>query len=204
MTLAEIDQNFRKGTVAWYEAAFAIVAFDQGYETRVERVARVVLAGKARYQKVESITGVPWRLIACIHNMECSCDFRGVLHNGELIVGTGRRTTLVPRGRGPFASWEAAALDALKLDGLANIKDWSIGLELKWAEIFNGTGYLRYHAQENSPYIWGCTTINDGTGKYVADGKYDPNANANAQVGVAAVYKQLQIWGEFGAMKMAS
>lgn len=192
-SLDDINLNLKKGSVDWYEAAFQIMTFDKGFESQIAKTAQLVLSGKSRYDVVSKETGVPWRLIGTLHNMECGCDFSGVLHNGQRIVGTTRKTTIVPVGRGPFATWEASALDALKLDGLTNMANWTLGLELKWAESFNGLGYLKYHPQENSPYIWACTSINDGEGKYVSDGKFDPSANTNSQVGIAAIYKQLDI-----------
>jgi lysozyme family protein len=189
--------NFKKGTIAWYEQAYKEMVFDKGFETEISRAARRVQAGMFQYRDLQAKYGVPAQFIGCLHNMECLNNFRGYLGNGELIIGTGRKSTLVPKGRGPFGTFEAGAADAFKLDGLLGIKDWSLGLELLLAEKFNGTGYLKYHAQENSPYIWACTSINDGKGKYVRDGVYDPNAPTNGQVGVAAIYKQLEIWGEF-------
>lgn len=189
--------KLRKGTVEWYEEAYRIMRFDHGYEGRIEAVAKKVLSGRDRYQKFLHSYGliIPWRVIACIHLMEASCDWRATLHNGERIIGTGRKTRLVPEGFGPFATWEEGAISAVRHMRLDRTKQWTLGLELQMAEIFNGLGYLKHHSSENSPYIWGCTSLNDGTGKYVADGHYDPNANANAQVGVAAVYKQLDQWG---------
>ncbi len=193
MTLAEIDQHYKKGTVGWYEAAYLIMKFVPFHQQAILDTANRVLAGKSRYMDISMKTGVPWRLIGCLHNMECNCDFRGVLHNGERIVGTGQRTTIVPIGRGPFATWEIAALDALKLDGLNGVKNWSVGLELMYAEKFNGWGYIMYHPKENSPYVWACTSINDGHGKYVRDRVFDENAPTDGQVGVAAIYKQIDL-----------
>ena len=189
-------ENYRKGSVDWYREAYNIMKFDKGEEAKIVSVAHRVLAGRDRYMWVTQRTGVPWRLIGCLHNMEASCNFKGVLHNGELIVGTDRKTTIVPKGLGPFKTWEDAALDALKREGLTSIKDWTVGLELKISEQFNGLGYLKYHQSENSPYIWACTSLNDGKGKYVSDGKFDANAPTNNQVGVAAIYRQIESWGK--------
>jgi lysozyme family protein len=187
---------FKKGTVPWYEFEYQRMTFDNGFEHAIAAATLIVMKGREQYKALEAKTGVPWRLIACIHNMECGCNFKGYLGNGQLIIGTSRRSTIVPKGRGPFATFEAGALDALRLDGLTGISGWSIGMELKQAEIFNGTGYLKYHPTENSPYIWAQTSVNDGSGKYTGDGHYDPNANANAQTGVAAIYKQIELWGK--------
>ena len=197
-SLQGIDKQFKKGTDAWYEAAYRIMQFDRGMSARIESAARRVLLGKPQYVRVEDATKVPWYMIGVIHNMECSCNFKGVLHNGEAIVGTGRKTRLVPAGRGPFATWYDAALDAIRIQGMYRDDGggWPLGHVLKLLELFNGAGYLKFHPQENTPYLWACTTINDGTGKYVADGHWSESADANAQVGCAAIIRQLELWGE--------
>jgi lysozyme family protein len=188
--------DLKKGMLEWYELAYKQMTFDLGLEGRIESAARRVLLGRPKYKNVSDKTGVPWRLIGAIHNMESSCDFTGVLHNGERIIGTDKKTTLVPKGLGPFATWESSALDALTREGFTRISKWTLGLELQLAERYNGTGYLRKHPEENSPYLWACTSINDGQGKYIADGQYSETADANKQVGIAAIYKQLELWGE--------
>lgn len=187
----------KKGTPVWYEAAYRLCEFDKGYEPTIAKAAKRVLAGKPQYLEVEALTGVPWYMIGCNHNMECSCDFRGVLHNGERIIGTGKQTKLVPKGRGPFATWRDAALDAISIESKYKSKEpWTIGRVLQAMELFNGAGYLKHHPEENSPYLWAQTNINDGHGKYVADGQYSSSANANGQTGAAAIIKQLELWGE--------
>lgn len=186
----------KPGTIPWYKELWKQCTFDKGFESQIKRATDRVLAGKTRYESVSKITKVPWYVIGALHNMEASCDFTGVLHNGERIIGKGVKTKLVPKGRGPFASWEESAVDSLKYDGIYLITDWSIGNILKAAEAYNGTGYLKYHPEEKSPYLWACTSINDGKGKYVADGKWDHNAPTNGQVGFAAILKQLELDGK--------
>lgn len=185
---------YKLGTVSFYEYEFRRMRFDAGYENQIMKAAKSLLPGKPRYDHLRDITGVPWTLIAMIHKMEGDGNFGTYLGNGQSIH---RRTSIVPIGRGPFSTFEAGALDALQLDGLTGVKNWSTGLELQFAEKFNGLGYIRSHPSERSPYIWACSSVNDGTGKYVADGQYSPSANANAQVGVATMMKQLEILGEY-------
>ncbi|RYF36167.1 MAG: hypothetical protein EOO38_28060 [Cytophagaceae bacterium] len=183
--------SLRRGTVEWYEDLFKKMKYDTGKEPQIATHAKIILKGLVRYNALEKQTGVPAELIGAIHMMEGSCDFRAYLGNGEKIVGTGRKSAIVPKGRGPFKTFEAGALDALKLLGLLDVKKWSLGLTLQYAEKFNGLGYLLYHPEDNSPYIWACTNMNDGKGKYVADGQYDKHASTDAQVGVAAMFKWL-------------
>src|SRR5262245_2393450 len=76
----------------------------------VTRIARKLMRHKAQYQIVEARTGVPWFVIAALHNRESNADFSTYLGNGEPL---NRRTIQVPKGRGPFENWEAGAVDAL-------------------------------------------------------------------------------------------
>lgn len=153
--------------------------------------ARRILKLRPRYLVVENKTGVPWWWIAVTHMRESSCNFAGVLHNGEHIIGTGRKTRLVPKGRGPFTSWEQAAVDAIKLKGLHRIADWSIERALYECERFNGWGY--HWKRQPSPYVWAGTSFYK-SGKYVRDGVYDPS-HVDTQLGCAAVLKSLEKLG---------
>ncbi len=134
-----------------------------------ERYAAQLLAHKARYQIIEAGTGVPWHLIAILHLRESNANFDTYLGNGQSLH---RRTTIVPKGRGPFASFEDGAVDALKMDGLTSVKDWRLEKELYYCEIFNGAGYDARGLP--SPYVWGGTSV-QRPGKYVSDGKFNPS-----------------------------
>lgn len=185
---------FKRASVQWYEFLYRGMKFDTGTEKKIVEAAKSLLIGKKRYEDLTRRTRVPWNTIAALHKMEGNANFDTYLGNGQSIH---RKTTIVPIGRGPFATFEDGAMDALKLDGLTNVLNWSIGLELKYAEQFNGLGYMKYHPSEFSPYVWACSSVNDGTGKYTSDGHYDETANANAQVGVATMFKQLELMGEY-------
>ena len=154
----------------------------------IDRFMALIYRNRGRYQAVSDKTGVPWYFIAATHMRESSCDFRGVLHNGEHIIGSGRKTTLVPRGRGPFKTWEEAAIDALRLHSLHRIPDWSIERVLYECERFNGWGY--YYKGRVSPYVWSGTTLYK-SGKYVADGVYDPS-HVDSQLGCAVILKRIE------------
>jgi lysozyme family protein len=152
--------------------------------------AQKLLAAKPRYAAVATVTGVPWFVIAVIHERESSGDFRGVLHNGEAIIGTGRKTTLVPKGRGPFSSWEDAAVDALTNchPYAARNTDWSAGGTLTLLERYNGLGYFSRGLP--SPYLW-AGTDQYAKGKYVRDGVFDAGA-VDKQPGCAGLLMALQ------------
>jgi lysozyme family protein len=142
--------------------------------------ARFAIEHKARYVAVEATTGVPWAMIACIHRRESDSNFSAWLGNGDPI---NRKSYHVPAGYGPFSTWEAGAVVALKIDGLTSVHDWTLEKELFYQELFNGAGYGERGLP--SPYIWGGTNI-QRAGKYVADGQWDGSA-WDSQPGCAAI-----------------
>jgi lysozyme family protein len=97
----------------------------------------------------------------------------------------GRKTKLVPAGRGPFATWEDAATDALKLKGLHKITDWSIERMGYEGERFNGLGYVGKGV--NSAYLWAGSTL-EQSGKYVADHVWNKSFD-DPQIGVMDSYQ---------------
>jgi lysozyme family protein len=151
-------------------------------KTEAASVAARLHRAKARYQAVEAKTGVPWFIIAVIHERESSQDWRGSLAQGD---PWDRVSIHVPAGRGPFASWEAAAIDALVAcpPFLARHRDWSAAGALTALETYNGIGYAARGAP--SPYVWSGTD-QYRSGKYVRDGVYDPG-RVDPQLGCAAI-----------------
>jgi len=172
---------------------------DEEAKPSLKWVVNKINSGISRYKEVEAETRVPWYVIAILHLRECSLDFRGVLHNGEKIIGKGVKTKLVPAGKGPFSTWEGAAIDALKHDGLTSVTDWSLGNILAMTEKFNGLGYRKKIGDsgsiEYSPYITAGTNWSDETGKYVRDRVFDPSAK-ESQLGVLAILIGLGIVAE--------
>lgn len=141
---------------------------------------------KARYQFVEKATAVPWAVIAVEHEREASQSWKANLAQGD---PWNARSIHVPRGRGPFESWEAAAIDALEncAPYLAHWTDWSIPGALTALEEFNGLGYAAHGVA--SPYVW-ASTDQYHSGKYISDGHFDPNA-IDHQLGCAALLQQM-------------
>lgn len=158
--------------------------------TAINAQAAKIEAHRDRYEAVSKATGVPWDVIGVIHYRESSGDFKGVLHNGQKIIGTGKKTTIVPKGRGPFSTWEEAAIDALvnAPPKAALNKDWSIAGALDILERYNGLGYRNKGLP--SPYLW-AGTDQYVKGKYVADGEYDPE-HIDKQLGVAPILMKLR------------
>jgi lysozyme family protein len=163
----------------------------------LDTVSRRLIAAKARYEAVRTAAGIPWAVVAVIHQRECSQSWSGCLANGD---PWNHETIHVPWGRGPFTSWELAAEDALEncAPHAAKWDDWSIGGALTLLEQYNGLGYAagpfdrstghRYPPQA-SPYIWSGTD-QYRSGKYIADGHYDANA-VDHQTGCAALLKTM-------------
>lgn len=156
----------------------------------IEFNRRLIMDNQHRYEGVAKQVNdkMPWWFVALLHYRESSLSFKGVLHNGDTIIGTGRTTYRVPKGRGPFETWEEAAVDAL-----ANFRrhvDWDVYNCLMKCERFNGLGYRRRGVGEYSPYLWAGTTMHDETGKYWADGKFKDDAEEK-QLGVAAILKSI-------------
>lgn len=155
------------------------------------RCKNTILANIHRYKEVEQKTGVPWDLIAGIHYRESSLDFNGVLHNGEFILGTGKLTRLVPKGRGPFTTWEESAIDALMMKKGIFPTVWTPQEKIIFAEKYNGLGYSKRGLR--SPYVWAGTNLQQ-PGLYVADGKFDAQV-IDRRLGVAAIIKGLENLG---------
>jgi lysozyme family protein len=159
--------------------------------SELDRVAKKIQLHKPVYVRVEKATGVPWQLVAVIHLREAGEVDIGrwlcVLHNGERIVGTGRKTKLVPEGCGPFATWHDAAVHALKQKGFDKFKEWPISRMLWALEPYNGYGYRNKGLR--SPYLW-ASTNHQQRGKFVRDHVFDPNV-MDEQVGAAAQLKYL-------------
>lgn len=153
-----------------------------------QAVAARIERNKSRYESVSRSTGVPWHVIASLHNMEAGGDFTCHLHEGSSLKF---RTRDVPKGRplppaNPPFTWEFSATDAMQYDRM-HLKNWrEIGSALTAAEYYNGSGYAKWHPQTPSPYLWAGTSV-EGNGKYIADGRWSPTARSS-QIGVAAIW----------------
>ncbi|MGY3428405.1 lysozyme family protein [Bradyrhizobium sp. F1.13.4] len=148
-------------------------------------VARKAINGKATYQQIERLTGVPWYFAALCHYRESNFDFDTYLGNGETLH---RATTIVPKGRGPFATFVDGAVDAFRIQNFIGAHDWGIGRILFRLEAFNGFGY---HAKGcNSPYLYGGSTLygppEARAGKFVRDHVFDSN-HVDSQLGTAVI-----------------
>jgi lysozyme family protein len=154
-------------------------------EAEFARPAKVAVANKGRYLAIARSAGMPdiaWVFIAVSHYRESSQDFSTNLGQGD---PWNRVSIHVPAGRGPFKSFEDAAVDALVRCSpfAAKLKDWSIGGMLTNLERYNGIGYAGKGIP--SPYIWSGTD-QYRSGKYVRDGVFDPDT-VDKQLGCAGL-----------------
>lgn len=153
-----------------YAAQWDRMIIKPAREHEFTALAAFAVAHKQLYADIERATGVPWWLIAVLHRRESDANFHTYLGNGDSLA---RRTVHVPRGRGPFPTFQAGAIDALHLDGLTNVKDWRLEKALYYCELFNGFGYANRGLP--SPYNFGGTNI-QRPGKYISDGVWSSSA----------------------------
>lgn len=156
------------------------MTINPGRKAEFEMYGKIAIAHKAQYLEIEKATGVPWPLTAVIHRRESPSDKNNVprfdtyLGNGQPL---NRVTTVVPRGRGPFSSFLAGAIDAYTQDELVHVvPPWPLEKHLFYAEVLNGPGYNNGpggYPPMPSPYIFGGTNIQK-RGKYPSDGHFDP------------------------------
>ncbi len=181
-----------------YQMLFDACQIKPARVSQVEALVATLIANKARYASVGTPLGIPWHVIAVIHNMECAQRFDRHLHNGDPLTA---RTRNVPAGRpktgNPPFTWEDSATDALTLDGLTKWQDWSIPGILYCLEGYNGWGYRLYHPSVKTPYLWSGSN-HYTSGKYVADGTWSDTA-VSAQCGAATLLRRIAEKGELDA-----
>ena len=163
----------------WKNAGYHTAALAQAVNVAKRLTAPLA---KAVYEELSQV-GVPWHLIAVIHEREASQDWAANLAQGDR---WDRVSVNEPKGRGPFKLFLAAAYDALVNcpPYAARWKDWSAGGSLSLLELYNGEGYENYHHMA-SPYLW-AGTDQYISGKYVADGKFDAT-KVDTQLGCAVL-----------------
>lgn len=179
--MANIPALLAANTARWKKAKLTRAA-------EFAPVAKRLVASKARYQAVAAKTGVPWFVIAVIHQRESSGNFAKSLAQGD---PWNEVSTHVPKGRGPFPSWEAAAVDALVVcpPYAAKWKDWSAGGTMTLLEQYNGLGYANKGI--SSPYVWSGTD-QYVSGKYISDGVFSAST-VDKQLGCAGLIMAMAV-----------
>lgn len=177
-----------------YQALFASCVVNAATEQGVDRIARALVADRARYARVATPLGVPWTFVAVLHVLESGRDFRTHLHNGDSLTA---RTIKVPLGRPrsePPFTWEISADDALRLHHFHRVRDWSLAATLWRLERYNGFGYRRFHPDVLSPYLWSGSN-HYRRGKYRSDGVWDGEL-VSTQIGGAVLLRRLAELGQ--------
>jgi lysozyme family protein len=166
--------QFTPGLRDEYRRLFHTAEIKPQRKALVEQIVDSLVAHKRRYKSAGDPVGVPWWVVAVIHDLEGSRNFHTHLHNGDPLT---HQTVHVPAGRPPGRppfKWERSAKDALSFDGLAHVDDWSISHALFRLEKFNGFGYRRPNVNIPSPYLWSFSQ-HYTRGKFDRDKHFDPN-----------------------------
>jgi lysozyme family protein len=171
------------------EQRWLVMKTDPGRALEIGGVAARLTDPKAqlRYARVENLTGVPRNVIAVIHEREASQNWHTQLGQGDPLD---KVSTHVPKGRGPFATWEDGAVDALKNcpPYAAKWHEWDDGGTMTLLEQYNGLGY--FIRGKPSPYIW-AGSDQYVSGKYVADGVFCETC-IDHQLGCAVLLRRMQ------------
>lgn len=126
------------------------------YQNEVSQMVEFIILNKPRYQNVEDGARVSKVLVAAIHAREASLSFEANILNGEPLD---RKTEKVPKGRGPWPTWELAAIEAMEdLSRMGIARDLLNPSPAQMAcilEHYNGLGYK--NLKVNSPYLWSGT-----------------------------------------------
>lgn len=172
---------------SYYSNMYLSSKIKSSYVGRLTDVCKRITKEQDKYELVALETGIDWRIIAAIHYRESNLNFSKNLHNGQPLNMV---TTWVPKGRGPFSSWEESAIDALGLKknlGMPKkVSEW-----LYFLECYNGLGYLRNYPNVNSPYLWSGSD-KYSQGKYVSDGKYS-SSTVDIQLGCVIILKYFNV-----------
>ena len=173
---------------------FASMDYKSGQsKAQVEKFAAIAVNNKSRYVDVGEPLGIPWWFIAGLHLLESSYNFGRHLHNGDSLSA---RTHRVPANRpetgSPPFSWEESAKDALTVEKLDGLTDWTLARALYRWEAYNGFGYRSKGVP--TPYLWSFSNVYT-RGKYVGDGVFDKSA-VSKQIGAAVLLKALIDMGE--------
>lgn len=183
-----------------YETLYATMIINPDRVDDADKIIDKIIVNKAKYKAVEQKTGFPWFVIASIHSLESSLNFKTHLHNGDPLSA---KTTHVPAGRppgNPPFTWPESAVDALtfRSSPWPTWSDWSVAGTLYYLEPYNGWGYRQYHPEVKSPYLWSfCNHYKKG--KYASDGHFDPNL-VSQQCGAAILIKRMEQRGEISPL----
>jgi len=175
MTFDELEADYTR----------MIAAAKMTRPSAVNTIVTGLLIHRDRFLTLQQATGVPALWVMPVFYRERP-SFDAYLGNGDPLNAV---TTRVPAGRGPFATWEAGARDALELEHITQVEGWTWErLCYQW-EAWNGFG-PRAHGRPTG-YVWSGTDQYQG-GKYIADGPggWSPGT-WDSQLGCFAIAKAI-------------
>lgn len=149
--------------------------------------ARTMASHAQRYRQTTDPIGVPWYVLAIIHQLEHSGRFTTALDVQDPID--------TPPGQTPqdgtitADQWDATALHELTRNGFDRWTDWTLPGVLYKLERFNGMGYRTLPEPIPSPYLWSYTDQYQ-RGKFVRANQYSPTT-VSQQPGAAALLRRL-------------
>lgn len=183
-----------------YRNRYATCAVPAAKAFEVDNAAKTIQANQLRYKAIGDALKIPFELVGVLAMRELSPPFNFHQHlaNGDPLTA---KTVHVPAGLptdgSPPYSFEQGAIAALahqaEVMGIefAHV-DWNIENTLCFLEAYNGLGYRKRFAAENtfgSPYLWSYTQYYR-SGYYGSDGKWDQNLVCKS-IGCAPVLKRL-------------
>jgi lysozyme family protein len=152
----------------------------------VEQAVKEILPGKVRYKAVEAVTKIPAAGLGAVDYREDDCNPRDGLGQGD---PWNKVSINVPAGKGPFLSWQAAAIFYLHYDKVDVFSaPWTWAYACWKGEMWNGFG-PRDHGVHTG-YLWGCTSIYTG-GMYPHDHEWSSTAK-DGRPGIIPIMKRLQ------------
>lgn len=166
-----------------YTQRLAAMKFTQ--QMAAKAVAERLLKNRDRFLALQASCGVPALWVMPVFERE-NPSFDDYLGNGDAID---KATVHVPKGRGPFVTWEAGAADSLVLDHVTLCPEWTWARACYEWELWNGFG-PRNHGR-TSGYLWTGTDQYEG-GKYIADGVWS-RGTWDKQLGCVIVATQIAL-----------
>ena len=157
LTFEGLEPDYTKRLAAWKPKL-------RSGQDNPNTVAKKLLENKQHFLELQSLCGVPALWTMPVFERE-GPSFACYLGNGDPLD---KPTTDVPEGRGPFATWEAGAMDSLQLDHVTNAGTWTWEMACFQWESWNGFGAREYHKRPTG-YLWSGTNQYAG-GKYISDG----------------------------------
>lgn len=159
--------------------SFRITDMPQTIET-----AKRVLRGKDRFLPVQEQLKIPAIWMMASFEREASSNFNLSPAQGD---PWRRKSVNEPKGRGPFSSWEASALDAYRFDRIQDFPadTWTWAFAAYTGERFNGFGFRNHGIR--SAYLWAGTNMYT-IGMYISDGSWRPGVRDH-RVGIIPVMR---------------